>query len=381
MRIGINFHSADKYISGVEYYTLGMINALLRVDSQNEYIVFTNQPDLVKQYMPASKHLQIRPVRLMKTRGRRIVWEHFRLPQLAARARLDILHCPVYICPLLDVGIPYVVTVHDTIAINYPKWCKFSNALYFNMVMKAAAKRAAAIVTVSERTADDLKEVSPSYAAKIHVVHPGIDTIFNAEADVSQLPKVRARYGLPDRYILYVGNIEPKKNLRTLLDAHKILRAKGLPQKLVIVGKRHWKARSVLRSMLKGNSLGDITLTGYAERHDLPYIYQMADVFVFISWYEGFGFPPLEAMACGTPVIASARGALKETLADAAYTVPPDSPEEIAEAISRMVTDRSLREKYVRIGKVRSDMFPWEKSARKLLSIYSTVVANNGKKQ
>ncbi|MHC4742276.1 MAG: glycosyltransferase family 4 protein [Planctomycetota bacterium] len=377
MKIGINFHTSDEYISGVEYYSLGLLNALLNIDADNQYVVYTNRPDFVREHLKASANLTIAGLARLKTRLRRILWEHTQLPRLAARDNLDVLHCLSYICPVRKTSVPCVVTVHDTIAIDYPRWCKQTNALYFNLFMKAACKKASYVISVSKRTADDIKRNFRLPCSKIRVVYPGIDGIFHPKEDCSRQDTIRKRYNLPERYVLYVGNIEPKKNTRVLFDILTRLREEGLPHKLVFAGRRTWRSKAELEEISRGVGSNDIIPAGYVARSDLPSVYQMADVFVFPSLYEGFGFPPLEAMACGTPVVSSRKGALNETIGDSAYTVDPQNSDQIGRAVISMIQDRLLRERHVRMGLERSGMFNWEKSARETLSVYEEACTAN----
>jgi glycosyltransferase involved in cell wall biosynthesis len=378
MRIGINFQTIDKYISGVEYYSLGLLNGLLRIDTRNAYVVYTNQPSLVKEHVPPSKNLTIVNVKHLKTRISRIFWEHTQLPRFVVRHELDVLHCPSYICPLYKTSVPYVVTVHDTIAIDRPQWCKQTNSLYFNLFMKPAVKKASCVISVSRCTADDLKRNFNLPGSKVRIIYSGIDSIFKASKDSSHCSEVRMRYNLPKRYILYVGNIEPKKNIWTLLCVQKKLQEQGLPHKLVIAGKRSWGTRVELDEISKEITSNNVVWAGYVDRSDLPCVYQMADVFVFPSLYEGFGFPPLESMACGTPVISTRNGALNETVRDAALTVEPHSIQRITQAVISMITDSSLRERHIHMGLKQSSLFDWERTAEETLSVYEEVSETNG---
>lgn len=378
MKIGINFQTVDTHISGVEYYSLGLLNGLLSIDTRNDYIVYTNQPVLVKDYIRPSKNLTIVKVKHLKTRIARIFWEHTQLPRLAVRQELDVLHCLSYICPLHKTSVPYVVTIHDTIAIDHPEWCKQTNSLYFNLFMKPAVKKASCVISVSKRTAADVKRNFDLFCHRVRIIYSGIDNIFKARKDSSRYSEVRARYNLPEPYILYVGNIEPKKNIWTLLCVQKKLREKGLPHKLVIVGKRSWGTRVELDEISKEVMSNNVVWVGYVDRSDLPSVYQMADVFVFPSLYEGFGFPPLEAMACGTPVISTSSGALNETVGDAALTVEPYNVWQITRAVISMIRDSSLRQRHIRMGLKQSSLFNWEKTAEETLSVYEEVSAANG---
>jgi len=303
------------------------------------------------------------------------------LPRLSVKHKLNVLHCPSYICPLRKQSTPYVVTIHDTIAIDHPQWCKKTNALYFNLFMKAAAKKASCIISVSEHSTDDIKRNFKLPCSKIRTIHSGIDNIFNSEKNSSRCAEVRTRYNLPQRYILYVGNIEPKKNIVTLLRVQKKLREKSLPHKLVIVGKRSWVANGELEEISREIAAGNVVCPGYVDRNDLPCVYKMADVFVFPSLYEGFGFPPLEAMACGTPVVSTCSGALAETIEDAALIVEPNNIQQITQAIFSMITDSSFRERHTRMGLERSGKFNWDMAAEQTLSVYREVSKTNGRQQ
>ena len=377
MRIGINFHTFDNYISGVEYYTLGMIDSLLRLENQNEYVIFTNVPHFFAQYTSnQSSRVTIKKIDCIKTRTQRILWEHFQLPRQVRREKLNVLHCPCYICPVTIKEIPCVVTIHDTIAIDHPGWCKPSNAVYFNMVMKMSLRASAAIVAVSHAAAGDVARNYSLDKTKIIVAYPGIDPIFNAKKNRQRHIQIREKYHLPEQYILYVGNLEPKKNIEVVLSSFMSIKKRSFPYKLVLAGKRQWGVKSLIKKSLRENKNNDILFPGYILRADLPSVYQLAKVFIWPSLYEGFGFPPLEAMACGVPVISSSRGALKETLGDAACLINPTKPMEISHALRRMTAETDFRDKYIKKGFSQSRRFNWEKTALKLSAIYKDTVTN-----
>lgn len=374
MRIGINFHSSDKYFSGVEYYGLGLIEGLLGIDSVNEYFVFTNQPDAMRRRVGGRENLRIIGIGGLGSRAARIVWEQSRLGVMARRYRLDMVHCLSYICPIRDSEVPFVVTIHDTIALRMPGWCKRTNALYFGLAMKRGAAKAARVIAVSKCTAGDITTELGLDKSRIRVIYSGIDEIFRGRSNREQMQEVRSRYNLPERYILYVGNIEPKKNIATLLQMYKSLHSRGLVHKLVLVGKRSWGARAELVEIKRLISTKDVVWPGYVSREELRSIYTMAEVFIFPSLYEGFGFPPLESMACGTAVIASNRGSLCETLGDSALIVEPLDVDGLAEAVYSLISNQELREKYSLLGAERSNRFSWEKAARETLDVYEEVV-------
>lgn len=373
MRIGLNLHCFDDRISGVDYYALGLLRALLRIAPQNDYTLFTNRPDLVLAHVPASERLHVVEVGHVRNRIARVLFEHLELPGWAERRRLDVLHCTNYVAPLRGTSVPYVVTVHDTIAMDHPRWCKRANALYHGLALVPSARRAHRIITVSGRTAADLGRRLGRARSRIRVIYPGIDGIFRPDGDRASQEHVRARYGLPDRYILWVGNIEPKKNVGALLRLQRRLKQERVPHQLVVVGGRSWRAGTVLRDLRGESAAGNVVVTGYVERRDLPCIYQMADLFVFPSLYEGFGFPPLEAMACGAPVVSSGEGALRETLGSAAWLVDPCDDEKILDAVRVMLLQPDVRDRYAQAGLLRSRRFQWDRAAEATVSVYAEV--------
>lgn len=376
MRIGIPFHTFDPYLSGVAIYTLGLIRSLLHF-THLKIMVFTNAADLLHQHIAQHPNLIIETTPTIRTRTRRILWEHTMLPYLAKKHRLNLLHCPGYISPAIPGPVPSVVTIHDTIALDHPRWCKPTNALYYNLMLKPTLQRATQIIAVSKQTANDIHRHVPSVHKKTTVVSPGIDPIFHNVATATQCYQVRRRYNCPEKYILYVGNLEPKKNILNILHAYLMLRRQNFSAKLVIVGQRSWSIQNQLQSALADFSPAEVHFTGYVDRTDLPAIYQSAQLFLFPSLTEGFGFPPLEAMASRIPVIASNRGALAETLAGAAVTVDPQSPRQIAQAAWRLNNDPDLRQQCIHRGLKRSQYFNWQKTIVELLKIYSKVTSPN----
>jgi glycosyltransferase involved in cell wall biosynthesis len=373
MRIGINFQAKDECFSGVEYYSLNLIRALTEHAPEHQYVVFTNRPSVVRQWVSPGGDVEIRPSKYPSWRVGRIAWEHLVLPRLARRERLDVLHCPCYIGPCLGGGVPCVVTIHDTIALDHPRWCTRSNAAYYRLLMKASARRAAKIVAVSRRTGRDIQRRLGVESGRIQVVYPGLEGRFTNQSNPSpgHQAVLRRKYGLPDKFLLHVGNFEPRKNLGCLLRAVQLLRRQDGSCKLVLVGHRHWGTSELLEELSSAGGSEGIVRTGYVDREDLPGIYRLSEAYVCPSLHEGFGFPPLEAMACGVPVIASDRGSLGETLGDAACTIDPMDPLDISDALHRVLADARFREELIRRGLARSRMFRWETAVRQLLMVYA----------
>ena len=373
MKIGINFHTCDEYISGVDYYSLGLINGLLSIDKENEYVVYTNSPQLLKQAQDIYNNLTVRGIGNLRTRAKRIVWEHLYLPTMAKRDGLDILHCTHYITPIVKIGIPYVVTVHDTFAMDHPQWCKLSNMLNYRLFMPRTSFNADAIIVLSQQTSKEVLKYK--VRSTPIVIYPGIEESFTHEQNTDRCKEVRTKYNLPDRYLLYVGNIEPKKNLLSLLQAYQLLTLKNFDCKLVLVGKRTWRQENVWSYMQENVAKDNITLTGYVDRQHLPSIYQQAEALVFPSLSEGFGFPILEAMRCGTSVVASSVGILKEISLEAYCRINPKNVTDISEKILSVIGSDSQKKNQINFALKESRRFCWQNCARKTLDIYRQLVA------
>jgi glycosyltransferase involved in cell wall biosynthesis len=239
--------------------------------------------------------------------------------------------------------------------------------------MKVSVKRAEKIITGSEAAKADIVNLLNVAEEKVEVTRFGLEEIFHPVDDEKLLP-LREKYRLPERFILFVGTIEPRKNILNLVRAfHKLDR----DMSLVIAGRKGWLFEEIFKEVERLHLGERIIFLDYFSETDLPLLYNAASVFVYPSLYEGFGFPPLEAMACGTAVVASDKGALGETISDACYVVKPDSHESIANGIYKVITDSSLKEELIVRGKEVSLQFNWETAARQTLSLYGEVVGTN----
>jgi glycosyltransferase involved in cell wall biosynthesis len=272
--------------------------------------------------------------------------------------------------------VPTVLTVHDLIFRLFPEHHKRLNYWYLNATMPLYCRRATAIISVSEATRRDLMRLYGVPAAKISVVHEAAAPHFMPAAP-QQVAAVRARYALPDRYILRVGTIEPRKNLERLLEALVVLRRSSAPDaRLVIVGGRGWLTEGFFRR-LEALGLGDaVQLTGRVPDEDLPAVYSGADLLVEPSLYEGFGLPLLEAMACGTPVVCSAVASLPEVGGDAARYFDPHDAGAVAAAMGEVWHSEDLRAALRQAGLARAAQFSWQRAARETLAVYEGVVSS-----
>lgn len=312
-----------------------------------------------------------RTVRYGRTTDRRlsrIVWEQGVLPSIAAREKADVLHAPGYVAPL-RARMPVVISVYDLIALQFPAWCTVLNRWHYRLMLPRSIRRATRIVVPSQRTRDDLVQRFPSAADKVRVIPLGVSERYSREAPDGAEPL--ARHGIEAPFILYAGKLEPKKNVTALVEAFATLVKQGNASlQLVLAGERAWGYAEVERAVRKAGVGDRVVFTGYVPPADQLCLYRAATVFAFPSHYEGFGLPPLEAMASGTPVVAANTGALPEVLGDAATLVAPDDVDGLAAALARVVSDKLYREAVVQRGRERVRACTWERTARATEAVY-----------
>jgi glycosyltransferase involved in cell wall biosynthesis len=366
-RIGIDARLTYYTQGGISQYTQQIIRALGNIDAQNEYLLLHSRRD-ARDLAAASNQRRI------------ICWtpSHHRIERLAlavelAGRRLDLLHSPDFIPP---IGGRYksVITIHDLAFLFYPKYLTAESRRFYNSQINAAVRRADHIIAVSEATRQDVIDHLGAPAEKISVVLEAADPRYQP-APPTEVERVSSALGLPPDYLLLVGTQEPRKNIDGLLRAYALLRERlpGAPL-LVIAGGRGWLADD-LTELAASLGLGaPVRWLGHIPTDDLPALYSGASVLGFPSFYEGFGLPPLEAMACGTPVVVSDRGSLPEVVGEAGLLVNPDDPAAIAAALEQVITDSALAADLRARGLERASTFSWERAARETLAVYERVL-------
>jgi glycosyltransferase involved in cell wall biosynthesis len=298
------------------------------------------------------------------------------LPRVVARSQPDLCHFTNALAPLW-LNRPYVLSIYDATLFLYSRYHPRTRLLAIRLLLPMAARRASAVITISDSARQDLLQVLKIPPEKIHVVYGAAPQHFRQVTNAGQLASLRQKYGLPEQFLLYVGTLEPRKNLTRLVQAFSQLKAQGHPHKLVLAGPWGWSMNGFHQQIEELNLADRVQLLGYIPDEDLPGLYSLATAFVFPSLYEGFGLPPLEAMACGTPVLSSRNSSLAEICGDAAYLVDPRDVENLAEGLRRVVADADLRAQLSESGRRRAQEFSWERAARETAAVYEGVLAKS----
>jgi glycosyltransferase involved in cell wall biosynthesis len=350
MRIGVDTQSTLGRKTGIGLYTANLLRALHRVAPQHEYVELS---------WGGTEELRT---------DQRLRWQQYGLPRRARTADVDLLHVTGFDAPLWKPR-PVVLTVHDLIGLLFPANLPPVSRFYWSRWLPRTIRWADRIIAVSEHTRTDLNRVLGIPPQRIKVIHNGVDEEFQPLQNPNALETVRQRYRLPTALILYLGTLEPRKGVGTLIAAYGTL-AEEIPHDLVIAGKRGWYTAPLFRQV-ETLGLGQrVHFTGYIPEDDLPALYNLAQLFVYPSRYEGFGLPVLEAMACGLPVICTNAASLPEIVGDAALLVPPDDAEALAAAMRRTLNDIVLEAEMVARGLELARRFTWEKTAQKTVQAY-----------
>ncbi len=366
--IGLNAHllsgTAGYRSAGIHGYIAELIKHLPSADAGLRYTAMTHPL--------AAKLIAGMPTRtsdlITERPWARIAWEQCFQPLIAARERFDLLHGLAFVSPLMG-RCPTVVTVHDLSFALFPEWARGANAAYLRLFTRLSCKKATRIIAVSEHTRRDVIRLYGVADDKVQAIPHGVDARFSPRSG-QEIAEFRRTHALPEHFILFVGTLEPRKNLVKLIQAFSNIKSQLSNLKLVLVGGRGWADDEIFAAIEKLGLHEHVIWAGYAPADDLPLWYNSADVFAFPSLYEGFGMPLLEAMACGTPVVTSTAACLPEVAGDAALIVPPDDADALADALQRALTDRAVRQTLRANGLARAAAFTWEDTARRTAAVY-----------
>jgi glycosyltransferase involved in cell wall biosynthesis len=366
MRIAFDGTTLTPGRTGVGYYTEHLLQHLAReVEATgDELVVVSNRP--IDTQAPLPRHVRVHEGHRFPVR---IGWMQLRAARALEAIKADVAHFTNGMVPFA-ASTSTVVTIHDMSLKLYPQCHPVRRLLLNRPLMQVAMRQASAIVTVSNSTRRDLLRLHGVPADRVLVVHEAASPAFRPIREPGRLEFVRAKYNLPQRFVLYVGTIEPRKNLGRLMEAFAQARAAGIPHHLVCVGPYGWSSRDLSGLIERLDLTPYVHFTGYVPFEDLPALYNLGELFVFPSLYEGFGLPVIEAMACGTPVITANSSSLAEVAGDAAVTIDPSSTEAIAQAIHDVAMDEERRRDLSDRGWHRSRAFSWAQTAKEMLAVY-----------
>ena len=372
MNICLDLSAAVHQRAGIGRYAQELTVALTTLAPEHTYTAFFNRAAEARPD-PAVAALPRLPVPWGDKPWRlRVMLAHLlHRPQDVLLPGVDLFHGADHLLPCLD-RIPSVFTLYDLTYLAVRQAHTTLNRLYLTLMVPRFLQAARAIIVISESTQRDALNRYPGDANKFHVIYGGVSRKF-CPAAPHAVAAVRQRYGLPEQFILAVGTIEPRKNYETLLVAYRALRERGQTVGLVIAGKKGWRSEAFFRQLHDLGLEDQVCLLGYVADVDLPALYTAAEVFAFPSLYEGFGLPALEAMACGTPVIASNTSSLPEIVGDAGLLVAPHDIAGLTTAIEAGLRDAALRADLRARGLTQAGRFTWEATAQATLQVYQAV--------
>jgi glycosyltransferase involved in cell wall biosynthesis len=379
MKIGIDASFFQFPNTGTGQAMIHLLAALAEVDTKNEYLLLGPRP---LENSKAPFPYEMCPIPALAVRNKnieKVVWEQVTGPGAARRAGIDLYHVP-YFAPPLFARMPTVVTIHDVIPLRLPDYQPDSKVkLYMNMVARAA-RRATMVITVSQHAKGDIMEALHLPANKIRVIYLAAGDECKPITDAAVLEDARRRYGLGERYIFYLGGLDRRKNVHTLIQAFaRVYRQIGDPNLQLLISGNPDKNRGPLfpdpRPLAADLGMNEHIQFRFVKDEDKPAIYSAATLFVFPSLYEGFGLDPLEAMSCGAPVVCSNRTSLPEVVGDAALMVDPQDPQALADAITCVLTDEQLRTDLQARSLQQAARFNWHKTATETLSVYEEALS------
>lgn len=371
MRIGIDIRKLNDF--GVGTYVKNLIRQLGQIDQDTEYVLLCRSDDC-NITNELSENFRAIP----DSSNQYSLREQLSVPFNLFRSSPSLFHTPHYVLPVLT-PCKSIVTIHDCIHLLFPQYLRNRLAsTYAHTMFWIAVHKARRILTVSEASKRDILKLFDLPEEKVTVIYNAIDERFYKECSEENLVRVRERYQLNDRFLMYAGNIKPHKNLELLIDAFALLRKDGLDDlKLLVTGSEISKYAPLRRAVHRHNLHKHVRFLGYQSEETLSILYRLAYVFVFPSLYEGFGLPPLEAMASGTPVVVSNVSSLPEIVGNAGVLVNPYEARSIADGISQVVCDNTLREELKVRGLARARLFSWKESVTKIHKIYKEIAEDS----
>jgi glycosyltransferase involved in cell wall biosynthesis len=369
MKIAIDLTAIPSNLTGIGIYTENLVQNIGKIDKSNNYYIFIKKENSGRFFLrqPNFKFIII----LNYPKMIRLLWEQFVLPFYLLFFKIDLLHSPHYTIPLLAFWIKRIATFPDMTFLLFPDKHEKYKVLFFRWMLKKSARFADRIISISFSTSKDIAKSLSIKPDKIKTTQLSASDNFRPIIDKEEIKSRLKNRGLPQKYILFVGTIEPRKNVNGLIEAYLDLNDKIRSEyKLVIVGQKGWHYNDLFARITREESNTDIIFAGYVEDEFLPFIYNGAAVFVYPSFYEGFGLPVLEAMACGTPTITSNISSMPEIAGEAALLIDPNNILSIKSAIERLWGDKGLQDKLRIAGIGQAKKFSWWKCAKETLDVF-----------
>ncbi|MBU0668298.1 glycosyltransferase family 4 protein [Patescibacteria group bacterium] len=366
MKIAIDIKGADKEKTGKGWYTYNMVDQLLKLDNFNQYLLYTNNK---KNPFPDAKNAQIKCVE-----DESVKW-HYKVLKDLQMEKVDLFFAPTsYIIPAFaPKSLNVIITVHDLVAFLFPATHKAKATIIERLTLKKALKKAKKVFVVSENTRKDLLKRFDYPQQNIHLTPCAPSDFFRTKVSLEDLEAFIAKMKLPEKFILAVGTLEPRKNFATLIKSFVSLQKRHPDYKLVIVGKKGWRFKEIEASIKQYKMEKEVIFPGYVKEDELQKFYGLAKVFIFPSLYEGFGIPPLEAMASGCPVVSSNVASLPEVIGDAGLLIDPKNSYKMAEAVADLIDNDHVRNTMIERGYRQAEKFSWEKSAQVALEVFQTI--------
>jgi len=389
LRIGINALFLQKPATGLGQHLINLLRALDKCDRRNEYVLLSprfRRAYAVTRPQFSDRFHEVEVVTMLARLGEnfeKLWWEQIGIVSASRKEQVDLLHSPYFASPLLS-PVPTVVTIHDVIPLILPEYGRRQSSQLYNWLVATAARRARAIIAVSECSKRDIERTLGIPGHRIHVIGNAVDTEqYYPVTDSWKLKAVRERYSIPQRYLLYFGGFDTRKNVLRLIRAYaSILPRMEEKIPLVIAGRLHLLGHPLYpdpRPLVRELGLENhVLFTGQIREEDKAPLYSGAELFLFPSLYEGFGMPVLEAMACGTAVITSNGSALPEVVGDAGVLIDPTSEEAIGQAILELLADHDRRADLAARARLRARGFNWSQVAEQTVRVYEEVMGARG---
>jgi glycosyltransferase involved in cell wall biosynthesis len=378
LKIAIDYTSAINQNAGIGRFVRSLVGSIVERDTTDAFLLLHAAPNPGRAALyPGGSNVHHRELRITE-RWMNILWHRLQVPLPAdwLTGPVDVFHSPDFVLPPVRAA-RSILTVHDLAFLLYPECADARLRAYLERTVPRSVQRADYVVADSENTRNDVICLLGVPPERVTVVPGGVDPSFKPVTDEATKSAFKQRIGLDDEtpYILFVGVIEPRKNLVGLIEAFDILKGRSLPHKLVVVGRRGWLSDSTMARADRSPYRNDIIFPGFIPDGDLNTLYSAAESFAFPSHYEGFGLPVLEAMACGTPVVASRASSLPEVVGDAGMQVDPDDSERLASALELLALNPEMRADFSVRGLARAATFTWDAAADVMLDVYRKVAS------